>query len=135
MTLRESQRKLFTLWMAGVAPLFIVVFSRTLGHWRSDASEVWGWFSSTVGPIVSFVVASYITTAKSGNVARRQADPLLFRTAMIASSVYLILVLIVLWVANSQQAALPFMHDTAIGLGLVQGVVNGLLGYFLLSSK
>lgn len=135
MTLRECQRRLFTIWMVGATAIFLLVFTRTLGSWQNDAISVWGWFSTTVGPILSFMIAAYIATERDRSVARRQADPALFRSAFAASVLYLMLVMGVLVVANYRSPALTFMHDAAIGLGVAQGIVSALLGYFLLASK
>ena len=130
MTLRECQRQLFLIWIIGTTPTFLLLFTRSLGYWRGDVLDVWGWFATVLGPTLSLVIAAYIAGGKNRRVSRRVADTGLFQAARLGSILYLLLIFGVLVAANRAVPALTFMHDAELGLGVAQGVVCALLAYF-----
>ena len=135
MTLRECQRQLFGIWIIGSTPTFLLLFTRSLGTWRGDVLDVWGWFATVLGPTLSFMIAAYIAGGKNPSVATRMADRALFQAARLGSILYLLLILGVLVAANRAAPALALMHDAEPGLGVAQAVVCALLGYFHLTAK
>jgi hypothetical protein len=135
MTLRECQGQLFGIWIIGSTPTFLLLFTRSLGSWRGDVVDVWGWFATVLGPTLSFVIAAYIAGVKNQSVTTRVADRALFQAARVGSILYLLLIVGVLVAANRAPPALAFMHDAEPGLGAAQAVVCALLGYFHLAAK
>jgi hypothetical protein len=134
MTFRDCQRRLFIVWCAGTAVVFLIVFARTMAHWHDDAGGAWAWFSPLLVPSLSLVVASYIATEKNADVQRREPDRAVYLASITGSVGYLSLILVVLLVSGYKVPALPFLNSMSIGLGIAQGAVVGVLGYFFVKS-
>lgn len=136
-TLKEAQQRLVTIWVAGFAPSYLLVATRTFTNWESVAQDVWAWFSPTTVPTLLLVVGGYLAATKTAASQRRRVEPYVYRLTAGISVIYLLAVLVLLVVTLHAEpyAALVRFRTANLALGILQGLVTATLGYFFVSAK
>lgn len=127
-----SQRRLAFLWFGGTAlPFFLLFVQTVLGKYGSGVAEVWGWFSQSVVPTLALIVGALVMESRGRAPLRRRADAFLFRLAFGLSATYLLVVMLTL-LAEPFAAATPgpWLKQSNLWLGLLQGIVSASLGAF-----
>jgi cellobiose-specific phosphotransferase system component IIC len=136
MTVRHAKSWLSIGWMCAAAPLVILLVLRQLnGFYGSDPKDVWSWFSQFVLPALTLLVGAWTVSASPSD--EKQIDnPAVFWAAVVLSAFYVVLLYVV--VGNQAASSQPWSEQfkqSALFLGIIQGLVVGVLGKFFIESN
>jgi len=135
MTVRSAKLWLSVGWMGVLAPLVIILILRQLdGFYGNDAKEVWSWFSQFVLPALTLLAGAWSVSA-SPTDQKPIDNPMVFWIAVALSVFYIAL----LYVVIGQQPLSPVpwqeqFKQSALFLGVFQGLVIGVVGKFFIES-
>jgi hypothetical protein len=135
MTVRNAKLWLSVGWMCALGPLVVILVLRQLdGFYGNDAKDVWGWFSQFVLPALTLLGGAWSVTA-SANDSKPIENPIVFWIAAGLSVFYLVLLYVV--IGKQPLSAMPWQDQfkqSALFLGVFQGLVIGVLGKFFIES-
>lgn len=135
MSVRGAKLWLSIGWMAALAPLVVILVLRQLdGFYGDDPKEVWSWFSQFVLPALTLLGGAW-TVSASPNDQKTIDNPTVFWIATALSAFYLVLLYVV--IGNQASSSLPWAEQfkqSALFLGIFQGLVIGVLGKFFIES-
>lgn len=136
MTVRGAKLWLSIGWTAAMAPLVIVLILRQLeGFYGSDAKEVWSWFSQFVLPALTLLAGAW-TVSTSPSEQKPIDNAAVFWIAVAMSVFYIVLLYVV--IGKQPTSPLPWQEQfkqSALFLGIIQGLVIGVLGKFFIESN
>jgi hypothetical protein len=135
MTVRGAKLRLSIGWMAALAPLVVILVLRQLdGFYGDDPKDVWSWFSQFVLPALTLLGSAW-TVSASPNDQKPIDNPTVFWIATALSVFYLVLLYVVIGnQASSSQPWAEQFKQSALFLGIFQGLVIGVLGKFFIES-
>jgi hypothetical protein len=135
MTVQGAKLWLSIGWLAAMAPLVIVLILRQLdGFYGSDPKDVWSWFGQFVLPALTLLGGAWSVAAVPSD--RKPVDnPIVFWIAVAISVFYIVL----LYVVIGKQPFSPLawqdqFKQSALFLGVIQGLLIGVLGKFFIES-
>ena len=133
---KEAQRRLMIVWLAGAAIPLLVLFAQTVGgKFGPDADKAFSWLMPHVIPTLLLMVGAVAADpSASGGGAR--ADRTAFQVSQWLSVTYLALLLATL-LLQPLSSLTPFqmMKTSELWLGPLQGVVGLSLGAFFVSRR
>jgi len=136
MTVRGAKLWLSVGWTAAMAPLVVILILRQLeGFYGNDAKEVWSWFSQFVLPALTLLAGAW-TVATSPSEQRPIGNTVVFWVAVAMSIFYIVLLYVV--IGKQPTSPLPWQEQfkqSALFLGIIQGLVIGVLGKFFIESN
>jgi hypothetical protein len=136
MTVRGAKLWLSIGWTAAMAPLVIVLILRQLeGFYGSDAKEVWSWFSQFVLPALTLLAGAW-TVSTPPSEQKPIDNAAVFWIAVAMSVFYIVLLYVV--IGKQPTSPLPWQEQfkqSALFLGIIQGLVIGVLGKFFIESN
>jgi len=136
MTVRGAKLWLSIGWTTAMAPRVIILILRQLdGFYGTDAKEVWSWFSQFVLPALTLLAGAWTVAASASE--QKQIDNTVVFWVAVAMSVFYILLLYVV-IGKQPTSALPWQEQfkqSALFLGIIQGLVIGVLGKFFIESN
>lgn len=136
MTVRGAKLWLSVGWTVAMAPLVIILILRQLdGFYGTDAKEVWSWFSQFVLPALTLLAGAW-TVAASSSEQKQIDNTVVFWIAVAMSIFYIVLLYIV--IGKQPTSPLPWQEQfkqSALFLGIIQGLVIGVLGKFFIESN
>jgi len=136
MTVRGAKLWLSGGWMAAMAPLVIILILRQLdGFYGSDPKEVWSWFSQFVLPALTLLGGAW-TVAAAPSDQKQIDNTIVFWVAVAMSAFYIVLLYVV--IGKQPTSPLPWQDQfkqSALFLGIIQGLVIGVLGKFFIESS
>jgi hypothetical protein len=134
-TVRSSKMWLSIGWLAVVTPLLIILILRQLNEfYGNDPKEVWSWVSQFVLPGLTLLAGAW-TVSASPSDQKPLDNPAVFWVALILSIFYLgVLYLVVATQATSNVPWGEVFKQSALYLGLIQGLVIAVLGKFFIES-
>jgi hypothetical protein len=135
MTVRGAKLWLSIGWMIALAPLVVILVLRQLNDfYGSDAKEVWSWFSQFVLPALTLLGGAWAVSA-SPNDQKPIDNPMVFWIAGALSVFYIVLLYVV--IGKQPTSSLAWQEQfkqSALFLGVFQGLVIGVLGKFFIES-
>jgi hypothetical protein len=135
MTVRSAKLWLSVGWLAAMAPLVIVLILRQLdGFYGSDAKEVWSWFSQFVLPALTLLAGAW-TVAAAPTDQKQIDNTIVFWIAVSIPIFYIVLLYVV--IGKQPTSSVPWQEQfkqSALFLGIIQGLVIGVLGKFFIES-
>lgn len=136
MTVRGAKLWLSVGWTVAMAPLVIILILRQLdGFYGNDAKEVWSWFSQFVLPALTLLAGAW-TVAASSSEQKQIDNTVVFWIAAAMSIFYIVLLYVV--IGKQPTSPLPWQEQfrqSALFLGIIQGLVIGVLGKFFIESN
>jgi hypothetical protein len=131
-SMATCQKRLATLWFAGAAAPFLLLFTQTaFGKFGPDPTEAWGWYSQAVVPTLALIVSVLVMESRGRTAGERRADAFLFKLAFGLSAAYLVIVTLTLLMQPFAMTAWEsWLKQSNLWLGLMQGVVSASLGAF-----
>jgi hypothetical protein len=134
MTVRNAKSWLSIGWLMAVGPLMIILVLRQLnGFFGSDPKDVWSWFSQFVVPALTLLGGAW-TVSASSNDQKEIDNPMTFWVSVMLSVFYLALLYLVVGSQVGSMQPLSQLKDSALFLGILQGLVIGVLGKFFIES-
>src|SRR5262245_24485063 len=138
MNVRNAKMSLSLLWLLAAAPLLLILIVRQLQGFydapNTDPKEVWNWVSQFVLPGFTLIAGAW-TVSASPSDSKTVENSWVFWAAIGMSVLYLvILYLVVALQAGSQLPWPETFKQSALFLGLIQGVVIAVLGKFFIES-
>lgn len=134
MTVRGAKSWLSLGWLIAVGPLMFILVARQLnGFFGSDPKDVWNWFSQFVLPALTLLGGAWAVSA-SPNDQKQIDNPMVFWVAAVLSAFYLALLYMVVGSQTGASQPLAQLKDSALFLGILQGLVIGVLGKFFIES-
>lgn len=138
MIVRNAKMILSACWLAAAAPLLLILIVRQLQGFydvpSTDPKEVWNWVSQFVVPGVTLIVGAW-TVSASPSDAKPVDHPWVFWAAISMSAFYfVVLYLVVALQAGSPQPWPETFKQSALFLGIIQGVVIAVVGKFFIES-
>jgi hypothetical protein len=134
MTVRSAKSWLSIGWLVAVGPLVIILVLRQLNNFfGGDPKDVWNWFSQFVLPALTLLGGAW-TVSASPNDQRQIENPMVFWVAVILSIFYVALLYLVIGSQAGSEQPLSQLKDSALFLGILQGLVIGVLGKFFIES-
>jgi hypothetical protein len=135
MTVRGAKMALSIGWLLAVAPLIIVLVLRQLGgYYGANPKEVWNWFTQFVLPALTLLAGAWTVTTAPGDKSRFD-NSFVFWLAAALSAFYVALLYFVIGMQTWSQ--LPWQEvfkQSALFLGILQGLVIGVVGKFFIES-
>jgi ABC-type transport system involved in cytochrome c biogenesis permease subunit len=135
MTVQSAKLWLSVGWLAAMAPLVVVLILRQLdGFYGSDAKEVWSWFSQFVLPALTLLAGAW-TVAAAPTDQKQIDNTIVFWIAVSMSIFYIVLLYVV--IGKQPTSSVPWQEQfkqSALFLGIIQGLVIGVLGKFFIES-
>ena len=134
MTVRQAKLSLSIGWLLAVGPLVIILVLRQLDQFYSDPKDVWSWFSQFVLPGLTLLGGAW-TVSTSASDGNRVDNPAVFWIAAALSVFYFVLIYVVIGKQAGTSGSLgDHFKDSALFLGVIQGLVIGVLGKFFIES-
>ncbi|HYP76911.1 MAG TPA: hypothetical protein VER12_13180 [Polyangiaceae bacterium] len=129
------QRHLVWIWSIGFFACFSVMLALTVcGTFEGNVQEAWSWFMPTILPTLTVAISAAISQTRAAD--RRRVSSFLGSFARLASSVYLLLVLLNLLVwPLTGKGPLTWFKTSALWLGALQGILGGVLAMFLAGQR
>src|SRR6478735_1613554 len=129
------QRHLVWIWSIGFFACFSVMVALTVcGTREGNVQEAWSWFMPTILPTLTVAISAAISQTRAAD--RRRVSSFLGSFARLASSVYLLLVLLNLLVwPLTGKGPLTWFKTSALWLGALQGILGGVLAMFLAGQR
>ena len=123
--------KLALTWLVGGALIFLVmVLQSMLGKYEGETQAAWEWLLTNIVPTLTLVLG-ITTLTKPGTQASPEGVRSLFYISLAASIFYLLLLALPILLQPLVSATpLPFLRQSNLWLGPLQGVVTTLLGVF-----
>lgn len=135
MTMRLAKSWLSIGWLVAVGPLMIILVLRQQnGFFGTDPKEVWNWFGQFVLPALTLLGGAW-SVSVSPNDQKPIDNPMVFWVAVVLSIFYLTLLYLVIASQVGSSQPLSQLKDSALYLGLIQGLVIGVLGKFFIESS
>ncbi len=122
-------------WSCAVAPLVVILVLRQLnGYYGDDPKEVWNWFTQFVLPATTLLAGAWTVTAAPSD--KNPIDnPVVFWVAAVLSAFYLIMLYVVIGMqARSALSWQELFKQSALFLGILQGLVIAVVGKFFIES-
>ena len=135
MTVRGAKLLLSIGWICALAPLVVILILRQLdGFYGSDAKEVWNWFSQFVLPALTLLAGAWTVS-----VSPNDQKPVENSTVLWVAGAFSIFYVLLLYVVIGRQpwSDLPWREQftqSALFLGVIQGLVIGVLSKFFIES-
>lgn len=134
MTVRTAKFCLSIGWLILALPLIGILVMRQLnGFYGPDPKDVWGWFSQFVLPGLTLLAGAW-TVSAAPNDGKPLENPVVFWVAVILSVFYLGLLYLIVADQFGASNPLDMLKQSALFLGIVQGLLIGLLGKFFIES-
>ena len=134
MSIRRARAILSPVWSIGVAGLLLFLIVRQLaGLYGTDTKDLWVWVSQFVLPGMTVIAGAW--TVKAGADEDLLRTPYVFWSALGITLFYLLIVF--LSVLYEPLTGLPWkeaLKQSALYLGLVQGLAVGVLTKFFVES-
>jgi hypothetical protein len=136
MTVRGAKLWLSVGWMGAVAPLIVILVLRQVnGFYGADAKEVWSWFSQFVIPALTLLAGAWTVSASPAD-QNQIGNPMVFWIAVFLSIFYVALLYVV--IGSQPWSTLTWQEQfkqSALFLGVIQGLVIGVVGKFFIESS
>ena len=134
MTVGQAKSWLSIGWLIAVGPLIVVlVLRQQTGFFGDDPKAVWSWFSQFVLPALTLLAGAW-TVSASPNDLKQLHSPMIFWVAIVLSIFYVVLLYVVIANLVGSLQPLAQLKDSALFLGVLQGLVIGVLGKFFIES-
>jgi hypothetical protein len=136
MTVRNAKSWLSIGWLCAVGPLLTILVLRQLyGFYGSDPKDVWNWFSQFALPALTLLGGAW-TVSASPSDQKPIDNPMVFWIAVVLSVFYIAFLYMVVGIqAFSTQSWSEVFKQSALFLGILQGLVIGVLGKFFIESS
>jgi hypothetical protein len=126
------------LWLTAVAPLILILILRQLGGFydipNTDPKDVWTWVTQFVLPGVTLVAGAWTVTTPASD-KKKIGNPTGFWIAVGMSAFYFaVLYVVIASQAGSSQPWPETFKQSALYLGIIQGVVIGVVGKFFIET-
>lgn len=132
--------RLALVWLSGATIILLLLVTQSLlGHYCDKTQEVWGWLLPTLTPTLGLIVTVLGYTALDPKALEAVVRRSFFVLSLWLSTLYLILVLIVIliqpFVGADCARAVELMRMSNLWLGPIQGLVASALGVLFVSKK
>lgn len=132
----RCQQRLLILWSAltVLAVVVLLVQSTPNGVYYRQAAELWDWLLPIVVPTLSLMVGTIIAQAMAED-STATASQFAYRLALIASSLYLLLVIGLLLLFAEAPDVVSELKKLSKLIAALQAIVGLSLGAFFVSKK
>jgi hypothetical protein len=135
----SCKKRLGLLWFGTSGFLMVVMVIQTLGVdvFEGHPDQAWGWFLQTVMPTLGLIAAVFVADATTSQVqdASKEVDAFFFWLTLGVSTLYLLLVAVVLLYPSGNPTRLELMKQSSLYLGPCQGLASTLLGIFFFKAQ